>query len=80
MKVSFEVEQAGCESCGKLLGAALSPVGTVESIDINEGSDTATVVLSGPSSRGDVNAALEAASGEAGHAYSVRAGSWRSVG
>lgn len=80
MKVSFEVEQAGCESCGKLINTALSRVGTVESVEVDESSDTATVVLSGPSSRGDIDAALEAASGGAGHAYSVRAGSWRSVG
>ena len=80
MSVVFDVEQAGCESCGKLISAALSHVGTVESIDIDEDSDTATVVLSGSASRGVVDAALEEASADAGHAYRVRAHSWRPVG
>jgi len=77
MSVVFDVEQAGCESCGKLISAALSHVGTVESIDIDESSDTATVVLSGQPSPASVDAALEEASAGAGHAYRVRAGSWR---
>jgi copper chaperone CopZ len=77
MRVVFEVEQAGCESCGKLIGTALSDVGTVESIDIDEDADIATVVLSGPASAGAVDAALEEASATAGHAYRVRPDSWR---
>lgn len=80
MSVAFTVEQAGCESCGELIGAALGRLGTVESLEIDEAADLATVVLSGPPSRDDVDAALAEASGGAGHAYRVRAGSWRSLG
>lgn len=76
----FEVEQAGCESCGKLIGAALGEVGTVESVAIDESADLATVVLSGAPAPGAVDTALEEASAGAGHEYRVRAGSWRTVG
>lgn len=77
MRVIFDVEQAGCESCGKVIGAALSKVGTVESIVIDEDADTAKVVVSGPPSRDAVDAALAEASAGAGHAYRVQADSWR---
>lgn len=80
MKVVFDVEQAGCESCARLIGAALSNVGTVESIEIDEAGDRANVVLSGTPSREAVDAALAEASAGAGHAYSVQAGSWRPSG
>lgn len=76
MTVEFTVEQAGCESCGKLIAEALSQVSSVESIEIDEDSDTAAVVLSGPAAMDAVDAALAEASGGAGHAYRVRAGSW----
>ena len=79
MNVVFDVEQAGCESCGKLIGAALSRVATVESIDIDEDADTATVVLSGSAGQGTVDAALEEASTGAGHVYRVRTDSWRQL-
>ena len=77
MTVVFAVEQAGCESCGRLLGTALGEVGTVESIEIDEDADIATVVLSGPASRSAVDAALADASSGGGHVYRVRADSWR---
>ena len=77
MRVVFDVEQAGCESCGKLISAALSHVGAVESIDIDEDADTATVVLSDAPSRDAVDTALAKASAGAGHAYRVRTDSWR---
>lgn len=77
MKIAFEVEQAGCESCGKVIGAALGKVGTVESIEIDETADRAKVVLSGSAGRDAVDSALAEASAGAGHAYSVQAGSWR---
>lgn len=80
MRVVFEVEQAGCDSCGKLIGGALADVGTVESVEIDEGADLATVVLSGAASRGAVDAALEQVSAGAGHAYRVLPGSWRTLG
>ena len=77
MSVAFAVEQAGCESCGKLIRTALSLVGTVASVEIDEASDTAKVVLSGDAQRAAVDAALEEVSAGAGHAYRVRADSWR---
>ena len=80
MRILFDVEQAGCESCGELISTALGRIGVVESIEIDEDSDTATVVLAGSASRGSVDAALEEASAGAGHAYSVRADSWRLLG
>lgn len=79
MRVAFTVEQAGCESCGELIGAALSRIGTIESLEIDEAADTAAVVLSGDASRESVDASLAEASAGAGHAYGVLAGSWRSM-
>jgi copper chaperone CopZ len=78
--VTFDVEQAGCESCGKRIGAALSRVGAVERIDIDEKTDLATVLLSGTASQETVAAALVEASAGAGHEYRVRDGSWRALG
>lgn len=80
MRVAFSVEQAGCESCAKLIGAALGQVGEVESIAVDADADAATVVLSGVAGRDEVDAALEEASAGAGHAYSVEAGSWNPLG
>ena len=79
MSVAFEVEEAGCESCGKLIAAALGNVGTVESIEIDEDADLAKVVLTA-AERSEVDRALERAADGAGHAYRVRAGSWRDLG
>jgi len=80
LRAIFAVEQAGCESCGKVISAALNRVGIVESIEIDEDADTATVVLSGSAEPDTVDAALEEASAGAGHAYRVRTGSWRPLG
>ena len=80
MSVAFTVEQAGCESCGKRIGDALSALGTVESIEIDEATDTAAVVLSGAPGPDAVEAMLAKASSGAGHVYGVQAGSWRAVG
>ena len=80
VKIVFEVEQAGCESCANLIGAALGEVATVESVATDESADLATVVLSGAPSPGAVDAALAEASAGAGHDYRVRAGSWRALG
>lgn len=77
MKVTFDVEQAGCESCGKVISTALADIGTVESIEIDEAADSATVVLSGEASPGAVDGALERASADAGHEYRIRVGSWQ---
>lgn len=77
MRTLFDVEQAGCESCGRLISAALSGFGAVESIDIDEDSDIATVVLAGSAARNAVEVALEEASAGTGHVYRVRDNSWR---
>jgi copper chaperone CopZ len=79
MKVAFDVEQAGCESCARLVSAALAPLGVVESVEIDEAADTASVVLM-PTVEHDqsaVDEVLAAASSGAGHLYRVRLGSWR---
>jgi len=79
MRVAFDVEQAGCESCGTLIGTALAEIGTVERLDVDESSDTAAVVLAGSATHEIVDAALERASAGAGHTYRVRPGSWRAL-
>ena len=81
MHVAFDVEQAGCESCGKLVKAALAPHGSVESLAIDEQADVALVVLSvsDEPSQGVIDEALAGASAGAGHVYRVRAGSWTVV-
>jgi hypothetical protein len=79
VKIAFDVEQAGCESCGKLVRAALEPLGAVEELTIDGGADLARVVLSATAApdRTAVDAALAGASAGAGHLYRVRADSWR---
>ncbi len=79
MSVAFDVEEAGRESCGNLIRTALNRVGTVESIQIDEESDIANVVLSGEAQRAAVDDALEEVSAGAGHSYRVRADSWRVI-
>lgn len=79
MAVAFVVEQAGCESCAKLVASALSEVGAVDSVEVDEAADVAVVVLSGSGTRTEVDAALERASASGGHAYRVRPESWRSL-
>jgi heavy-metal-associated domain-containing protein len=81
MKVAFDVEQAGCESCGRLVSAALAPLGAVEALEVDEAADTASVVLV-PIADADQTAfddALAAASSGAGHLYRIRPGSWREL-
>ena len=79
MRIAFDVEQAGCESCGKLVRAALEPLGAVEELTIDEQADMAGVVLAATAApdQSAVDAALAGASAGAGHLYRVRAGSWR---
>lgn len=75
----FEVEHAGCSACADRLRAALSPLGTVEEIAIDEDADRATVFIAAEEeiSEGAVGAALSRASIGSGHEYRVKAGSWR---
>ena len=76
---TFEVEQAGCESCAARVRNALAPLAAVDAIEIDESADQATVRLGNAMiTEADVNAALSAASHGSGHTYRVRPGSWRS--
>ncbi|MDP9222897.1 MAG: heavy-metal-associated domain-containing protein [Actinomycetota bacterium] len=74
----FEVEHAGCPSCAARVQGALTSLGTVEKIAIDEAADTAVVSLRVDKEVEEeaVNAVLAAASAGAGHEYRVRAGSW----
>ncbi|NUT55252.1 MAG: hypothetical protein HOQ03_04630 [Thermoleophilia bacterium] len=76
MSTSFVVEEAGCESCAALVRESLEPLGTVESVEIDEAADVSRVVLSGAVTEAEVGAALAEASEGVGHAYRVRPGSW----
>ena len=79
MSLSFVVEEAGCESCAALVREALEPLGVVESIQVDESADTSTVRLAAAATEADVDRALADVCADAGHAYRVRPGSWRTV-
>ena len=76
MEVTFVVEEAGCASCAARVRAALEPVATVGSVEVDEAANEAVVRLSGAPSEAAVAEALAAASEGSGHAYRVRPGSW----
>nr|MBA2462760.1 hypothetical protein [Actinomycetota bacterium] len=63
-----------------LVRDALEPLATVESIEVDETADRATVRLAAAQelAEPEVARALAAASEGVGHAYRVRPGSWRS--
>lgn len=79
VRLGFDVEQAGCDSCADRVRGALAPLGAVEAVEIDERADMATVVLESTvePDRAAVNEALSDASAGAGHLYRVRPGSWR---
>jgi hypothetical protein len=74
----FEVEQAGCASCGALVRDAVQEVAEVVDITIDERADLATVRLSARAlvDETQIDRLLREAS-PAGHSYRVRPGSWR---
>ncbi len=78
MKIGFDVEQAGCESCADRVRGALAPLGDVEAVEIDEQADLAAVVLVSTvePNLAEVDEALSKASAGAGHLYRVRPGSW----
>ena len=79
MRIAFDVEQAGCESCGRLVRSALAPLGTVETLTIDEQADMAYLVLdvtAGPE-QSLIDDELAKVSAGAGHLYRVRVDSWR---
>jgi copper chaperone CopZ len=75
----FDVENAGCQSCATKVRAALSPLGEVREVVVDEARDTATVHLltAAEVEQRQIDGALEEASADAGHAYRVNPGSWR---
>jgi hypothetical protein len=75
----FVVDGAGCESCAERVRSAVAPLVTVESITIDESTDTATVVVraESPPSVDAIDAALADASTGSGHAYRVQRRSFR---
>lgn len=81
MEVGFVVEHAGCPSCAERVRSALSPLGVIREVAIDEADDSATVRAEGSSdmSLEAVSTALQEASAGSGHEYSVRSGSWRTA-
>jgi copper chaperone CopZ len=77
--VVFRVEEAGCSSCAARVREAITPLAAVESVEIDEAADMATVRVfpAGELLESAVNGALAEASHGAGHAYRVKPGSWR---
>jgi copper chaperone CopZ len=77
-KISFVVEQAGCASCAERVHRALAPLADVQSVDVDEGDDSAAVQVSVVTnlSEDDVNRVLADASDSSGHEYRIRDGSW----
>lgn len=79
MRLSFVVEQAGCESCAARIRTALEPLAEIETVEVDEQADRAVVSAAGDLSEEAVNEALLAVSHGSGHAYRVRPGSWQAT-
>ena len=79
-EVRFVVEHAGCPTCAARIHDALAAIATVETIEIDEKADVASVrLVDGDAvSEQTIAAALEAISVGAGHDYRVQPGSWLS--
>ena len=79
MLTVFEVESAGCPSCAEKVRAALTPLGRVESVEIDEAADIAVVQVRAAATftAAVADEALASASVDAGHAYRVKPGTWR---
>jgi hypothetical protein len=77
-RCSFEVLQAGCESCADRIRKALSPLVIVEQITIDEQADTARVLIRAERTigRATIEEALGRASLGSGHEYRVKRDSW----
>jgi copper chaperone CopZ len=78
-RVTFQVEEAGCSSCARLIRDALSDVAVVQAIDVDEDADLATVRLGAAPAldEPEVNRVLAQVSQGSGHSYRLRPGSWR---
>ena len=81
VEVSFDVEQAGCESCAARVRGALAPLLEISALEIDESRDSAVVTARAAEEPPveTIDELLAAASEGAGHAYRVRPGSWRLV-
>ena len=82
VEVSFDVEQAGCESCAARVRGALAPLVSISALEIDESRDAAIVVGRAAEEPAveTIDALLAGASKGAGHAYRVSPGSLRVVG
>ena len=78
-EITFEVEQAGCESCAARVRGALAPLLEISALEIDESRDAAVVTARAAEEPPveTIDQLLAAASEGAGHAYRVRPGSWR---
>ena len=79
VEVSFEVEQAGCDSCAARVRGALAPLLEISALELDETRDAALVTArAAVEPRVEtIDELLAAASEGAGHAYRVRPESWR---
>jgi copper chaperone CopZ len=82
MVVDFVVEHAGCPSCAERVRAALTSLGDVREIEIDEAEDVARVRTEVPAStsRDVIEQTVVAAPAGSGHEYRVRPGSWQTMG
>lgn len=80
VEVSFEVEQAGCESCAARVRSALAVL-EISALEIDESLDVALVTARAVEEPRleTIDELLAAASEGAGHSYRVRPGSLRRV-
>lgn len=79
MSVEFLVENAGCVSCGEIVRKALSELGDVHLIGIDEDADVASVSIESarPFTPEEVDRLLGQASDGSGHRYRVESRSWK---
>jgi hypothetical protein len=79
VELTFEVEQAGCESCAARVRGALAPLLEISTLEIDESRDAALVTARTAEEPlvETIDQLLAAASEGGGHAYRVRLESWR---
>ena len=78
MSVEFRVANAGCISCGEIVRKALSELGDVHLIGIDEDADVASVSIESARhfTLEEVDRVLALASDGSGHRYRVESRSW----
>jgi hypothetical protein len=77
VEITFEVEQAGCASCGARVRAALEPLLRISTLEIDDSLDAALIRAQAAEQPPveTIDELLAAASDGAGHRYRVRPGS-----